>query len=65
MHIVDAQTFETEEIVRVPGLSPAAGTSLGGSRYDSEVDLAGLCFDPSGEYLYAGSTESILEWKLM
>lgn len=31
---------------------------------EAEVDLAGVCFDPSGEYIYAASTRGISEWRV-
>lgn len=31
---------------------------------DVEVDIAGTCFDPSGEYIYVASTRGISEWKV-
>lgn len=35
---------------------------------DAEVeldqDLAGTCFDPSGEYIYVGATGGVAEWKV-
>jgi hypothetical protein len=31
---------------------------------DIDVDLAGTCFDPSGEYIYAASVRGISEWRV-
>jgi hypothetical protein len=31
---------------------------------DSEVDLAGTCFDPSGGYVYVASVNGVAEWSL-
>jgi len=28
------------------------------------LDIAGTCFDPSGAYIYVGTTESVAEWKV-
>lgn len=30
--------------------------------YDDDLDLAGICFDPSGERIYVASTTSVAEW---
>lgn len=38
--------------------------SSGLSDMDVEVDIAGTCFDPSGEYIYVGSVRDISEWKV-
>ena len=38
-----------------------SATSLG---EDVEVDIAGTCFDPSGEYIYVASVRDISEWKV-
>ena len=36
------------------------------SSSDAEIDqdLAGMCFDPSGEYVYVGAVHGIAEWKI-
>lgn len=31
---------------------------------DIEQDLAGMCFDPTGEYIYVGAVKGISEWKI-
>ncbi|KAI0697614.1 hypothetical protein BC835DRAFT_1270119 [Cytidiella melzeri] len=31
---------------------------------EAEVDLAGTCFDPSGEYIYAASVRGVSEWRV-
>lgn len=31
---------------------------------EAEVDIAGTCFDPSGEYIYVASVKGISEWKV-
>ncbi|KDQ53248.1 hypothetical protein JAAARDRAFT_439184 [Jaapia argillacea MUCL 33604] len=31
---------------------------------EEDVDLAGVCFDPTGSWLYAASTSGIVEWKV-
>ena len=35
-----------------------------GGENEVEVDIAGVCFDPSGEYIYAASTRGISEWRV-
>ncbi|KAH6913483.1 hypothetical protein BKA70DRAFT_1370005 [Coprinopsis sp. MPI-PUGE-AT-0042] len=32
--------------------------------YVNDLDLAGVCFDPSGQRLYAASTSSVVEWSI-
>ncbi|TFK17511.1 hypothetical protein FA15DRAFT_604940 [Coprinopsis marcescibilis] len=32
--------------------------------YDDELDIAGICFDPSGKWLYVGTSEGIVEWEV-
>lgn len=32
--------------------------------YVNDLDLAGICFDPSGQRLYAASTSSVVEWSI-
>jgi len=31
---------------------------------DTDQDLAGLCFDPSGEFLYVAGVRGVAEWKI-
>lgn len=125
MHVVDARTFETEDIIRVPiakqGSQPtqpalqraSSGSTDGDSiadnvdfntgstentfnsgmhgqiddkdaafatrpasrrmrqllpqvevEYKDNLDITGLCFDPSGSHIYAASTEAVVEWGL-
>lgn len=42
------------------GGSPADGPA----EAEVEQDLAGTCFDPSGEYVYVAATRGIAEWKV-
>jgi len=32
--------------------------------YEDDLDLAGLCFDPSGGFLYVASTDGVAEWSV-
>lgn len=32
--------------------------------YPDNLEIAGMCFDPTGRYVYVGSTESHVEWSL-
>jgi hypothetical protein len=38
--------------------------SGGPSTSEIDQDLAGMCFDPSGEYIYVGAVNGIAEWKV-
>ncbi|OAX32353.1 hypothetical protein K503DRAFT_805294 [Rhizopogon vinicolor AM-OR11-026] len=120
LHVLDAQTFETEEVIHVPNigknftsahppahqshhlhrrrhsatkpgaLSARRDTSIvgmpplhsaiqmslsvadpmGGSGdlegvtmdLEEQVDIAGVCFDPAGDFLYVATTDGIAEW---
>jgi hypothetical protein len=33
-------------------------------RYDDDLDLAGTCFDPSGGFVYVGSTAGVVEYSV-
>lgn len=35
-----------------------------GVRGEVEIDLTGVCFDPSGGWLYAASTTGVAEWRI-
>ncbi|KAF8980462.1 hypothetical protein BDQ17DRAFT_1549813 [Cyathus striatus] len=30
--------------------------------YPDDLDIAGVCFDPSGGWVYAGTTSGVVEW---
>ncbi|KAG6868181.1 hypothetical protein C0993_006476 [Termitomyces sp. T159_Od127] len=32
--------------------------------YPEDLDIAGMCFDPSGRHVYVASTESVVEWSV-
>ncbi|KAF8650056.1 hypothetical protein AX16_005446 [Volvariella volvacea WC 439] len=34
------------------------------ANYERDLDLAGICFDASGSYLYAATKESVVEWSV-
>lgn len=40
------------------------GVGDGASDTEIDQDLAGTCFDPSGEYIYVATTGGIAEWKV-
>lgn len=33
-------------------------------KYENDLDIAGVCFDPRGQSVYVASTRSIVEWKV-
>ncbi|KAJ4468608.1 hypothetical protein C8J55DRAFT_524502 [Lentinula edodes] len=33
-------------------------------KYDPDLDIAGTCFDPTGGYIYAATTEGVAEWNV-
>jgi WD40 repeat protein len=68
IHIVDARTFQTHVCVEVP--YEAAGVTPSPSRRPRRgVDgglygISGIAFDPSGDWLYAGTERTLVEWDL-
>jgi hypothetical protein len=66
IHIVDAKTFNTHVIIPVPSYSPNGRESPpprvgvdGG-----ECGIAGVAFDPTGEWLYSGTERTVVEWDM-
>ncbi|KAJ3853600.1 WD40-repeat-containing domain protein [Lentinula lateritia] len=33
-------------------------------KYNPDLDIAGTCFDPTGGYIYAATTEGVVEWNV-
>ncbi|KAI9066238.1 hypothetical protein FKP32DRAFT_1610143 [Trametes sanguinea] len=40
------------------------GQSLGDESSEEELDLAGMCFDPSGAFVYVAAQKGIAEWRV-
>jgi hypothetical protein len=58
--IQDELESEDEDLGNDTGKS--ANTTHNTSAED--LDIAGTCFDPSGAYIYVGTTESVVEWNV-
>ena len=75
IHIIDARTFQTHVIVPVPHTSPYTPGTVDPrhlSSYTRERNgveggvsgIAGVAFDPSGDWLYSGTEKTIVEWDM-
>ncbi|CAD6581228.1 MAG: hypothetical protein TREMPRED_002944 [Tremellales sp. Tagirdzhanova-0007] len=65
IHIVDARTFHTHVIVPVPHASyPSARELTGRQEMGENWGIAGVAFDPTGEWLYSGTENTVVEWDL-
>lgn len=73
MHAIDARTFTSHTVLPIPCSSPS--TSPASSHPSSpvglsphsprrEVDLAGVCFDPTGKWIYVATEKSVLEYEV-
>ncbi|KAL1405486.1 hypothetical protein Q8F55_009120 [Vanrija albida] len=69
IHIIDARTFNTHVVVPVP-YDPPPPTPPAPRRYNRHgVDggtwgISGVAFDPTGDWLYAGTERTIVEWDM-
>jgi hypothetical protein len=71
IHIVDAKTLNTQVIIPVLFHAPSGGSERTSTEhpwragYDGGVwGIAGIGFDPSGDWLYSGTEKTIVEWDL-
>ncbi|ODN83234.1 hypothetical protein L202_01414 [Cryptococcus amylolentus CBS 6039] len=69
IHIIDARTFATHVVLPVPHVP--TGTTDYNERNSPRkgVDggtwgIAGLAFDPTGDWLYSGTEKTVVEWDL-
>ena len=65
IHIIDAQTLNTHITLPVP-YAPS-GVPQGVYRTGLEGGtwgIAGIAFDPTGDWLYSGTEGSVVEWDL-
>jgi len=65
IHIIDAQTLNTHITVPVP----YAPTGVPQGVYRTGLEggtwgIAGIAFDPTGDWLYSGTEGSVVEWDL-
>jgi WD40 repeat protein len=71
IHIIDARTFHTHVILPVPADQAASTSAIpaGGQSSRSGVEggtwgIAGVAFDPSGDWLYSGTERTVVEWDM-
>jgi hypothetical protein len=70
IHIVDARTFATQVTLPVPFNSdPMSSTQRSPATHRAGVDggmlgIAGVCFDPTGDFLYTGTERTVVEYDL-
>jgi len=70
LHIVDAKTFNSHVVVPVPHVVPSPTVdpaTLYRDRMGVEGGtwgIAGVGFDPTGDWLYSGTEKTIVEWDL-
>ncbi|KDQ17451.1 hypothetical protein BOTBODRAFT_171937 [Botryobasidium botryosum FD-172 SS1] len=76
LHAIDARTFTSHSILPVPSISPSAPSSPtsptsplvpASSSFPPplrSVNLAGVCFDPTGKWIYVGTEKSVLEYEV-
>lgn len=65
IHIVDARTFNTHVVVPVPFEYPSGSPGAKRRGVDAgQWGIAGVAFDPSGDWLYAGTERTVVEWDL-
>ncbi|CAK9786904.1 unnamed protein product [Cutaneotrichosporon oleaginosum] len=68
IHIVDARTFQTHVCVEVPyettGATPSPSRRPRRGVDGGLYGISGIAFDPSGDWLYAGTERTLVEWDL-
>lgn len=69
IHVIDAQTLNTHVVLPVPtdGASASATDAAHPPRAGHEGGtwgIAGVSFDPTGQYLYSGTERTVVEWDM-
>jgi hypothetical protein len=65
IHIIDARTFDTHVVIPVPHTLPGEAAPTRRTGVDcSHTGISGIGFDPSGDWLYAGTERTVVEWDL-
>ncbi|WWC69372.1 uncharacterized protein I206_103311 [Kwoniella pini CBS 10737] len=69
IHLIDAQTFNTHVIIPVPHIPLGTADPDATSKPRQGVEngtwgIAGVGFDPSGDWLYSGTERTVVEWDL-
>ncbi|OCF36577.1 hypothetical protein I316_01828 [Kwoniella heveanensis BCC8398] len=69
IHIIDAQTFHSHLIVPVPHVPSGTADPDALTRPRLGIEgggwgIAGVAFDPTGDWLYSGTERTVVEWDL-
>nr|XP_018263766.1 uncharacterized protein I303_03639 [Kwoniella dejecticola CBS 10117]OBR85924.1 hypothetical protein I303_03639 [Kwoniella dejecticola CBS 10117] len=69
IHLIDAQTFHTHVVIPVPHIPSGTADPDANSKPRQGVEngtwgIAGVGFDPSGDWLYSGTERTVVEWDL-
>lgn len=68
IHIVDARTFQTHMYIEVPydvpGVPPSPSRRPRRGVDGGLYGISGIAFDPTGDWLYAGTERTVVEWDL-
>ncbi|WVR05161.1 hypothetical protein IAU60_002173 [Kwoniella sp. DSM 27419] len=69
IHVIDAQTFNAHLILPVPHIPQGTADPEASARPRLGVEgggwgIAGVAFDPSGDWLYSGTERTVVEWDL-
>ncbi|WVQ78405.1 hypothetical protein IAT38_000491 [Cryptococcus sp. DSM 104549] len=69
IHIIDARTFATHVIVPVPSVPNGSVDPEVANKPRTGVEggtwgIAGVAFDPSGDFLYSGTERTVVEWDM-
>ncbi|WVF72104.1 hypothetical protein IAT40_006916 [Kwoniella sp. CBS 6097] len=69
IHIIDAQTFQSHLVIPVPHIPSGTADPDALTRPRLGIEgggwgIAGVAFDPTGDWLYSGSERTVVEWDL-
>ncbi|KAK8869692.1 hypothetical protein IAR55_000260 [Kwoniella newhampshirensis] len=69
IHIIDARTFDTHVIIPIPSIPSGSADPDVARRPRMGVEggtwgIAGVGFDPTGDWLYSGTERTVVEWDL-
>ncbi|WVW83001.1 hypothetical protein I302_105017 [Kwoniella bestiolae CBS 10118] len=69
IHLIDAQTFHTHVVIPVPHIPSGTADPDAQSKPRQGVEngtwgIAGVGFDPTGDWLYSGTERTVVEWDL-
>ncbi|WVQ98832.1 hypothetical protein IAU59_005963 [Kwoniella sp. CBS 9459] len=69
IHIIDAQTFQSHLVIPVPHVPSGTADPDALTRPRLGIEgggwgIAGVAFDPTGDWLYSGTERTVVEWDL-